>query len=821
MKSMLIKHIFMKIKNNIKRFLSLLLMALLGVGFFAGIEACSPDMLKTLDNFYDTNNVYDIEIISNLGITQKDIEELQKIKNINTAVGIYSKDNYVITNNKQYVIRTIGINSKINNIHIEKGHLPTNKNEIIVDKKILSDNNLKINDKLNIENKNYKIVGTTISPLYFSTERPKSTLGSGKVDYYAYVLEDEVKTSTYQTAYITIKGAKKETTNNSNYKSLIKEATNNINKIKTSREKERYNELYNNIIENNKNNNSNTTNLELIQPKWYIQNRLDNSSYKELINASDNIKKLGTIFPLIFFAIATLISLISMMRMIEEDRTENGTLKSLGYNNFSITLKYIIYSLLATIIGGTIGIIIGSYLIPNVIWNIYTKIFSIPTFIYTINSSTNIIGLLICILCICGTTTIVCIHNLKETPSNLMRPKTPKAGKKILIEKITPLWKKLNFSNKIIIRNIFRYKTRVFTTIFGIAGCTSLILAGFGLKDSIKNVTNYQYNNIFKFDEILMINNNKDYNQIKTTIINDPLTNKAIPLNTQNVTLSYNNKEQNVTLMSPNDFKQIEETIILTNTTNNKKIKSPPPENTCIISEKTAKLLNANVGDTLEILDNTNNKKQLKVSYITKNYINQYIYITKETYNNTIGNYKINSFLIELKNTTTTQKKEFDQKYIKNQYATTIINNKDVEKTMNDMLTSTDSIVAILILAATALAFVVLYNLSNINISERKREIATLKVLGFYPKEVDRYINSETIILTTIGIIIGLICGSYLSHFIISTCEPDYIMFERQVYKISYLYSALITIIFTIIVNIVTHYNLKKINMIESLKNVE
>ena len=273
--------------------------------------------------------------------------------------------------------------------------------------------------------------------------------------------------------------------------------------------------------------------------------------------------------------------------------------------------------------------------------------------------------------------------------------------------------------------------------------------------------------------------------------------------------------------MSPNDFKQIEETIILTNTTNNKKIKSPPPENTCIISEKTAKLLNANVGDTLEILDNTNNKKQLKVSYITKNYINQYIYITKETYNNTIGNYKINSFLIELKNTTTTQKKEFNQKYIKNQYATTIINNKDVEKTMNDMLTSTDSIVAILILAATALAFVVLYNLSNINISERKREIATLKVLGFYPKEVDRYINSETIILTTIGIIIGLICGSYLSHFIISTCEPDYIMFERQVYKISYLYSALITIIFTIIVNIVTHYNLKKINMIESLKNVE
>ena len=509
-----------------------------------------------------------------------------------------------------------------------------------------------------------------------------------------------------------------------------------------------------------------------------------------------------------------------MMRMIEEDRTENGTLKSLGYNNFEITLKYIIYSLLATIIGSISGVFIGSYLIPYVIWNIYKKLFFIPKFIYLINSSTNALGLLICTLCICGTAIFVCIHNLKEKPANLMRPKNPKSGKKIFIEKINFIWKKINFSEKITIRNIFRYKARVFTTIFGIAGCTALILAGFGLKDSIKEVDNYQFNNIFKYDKTLIINENKDYNLIKNYITNDNDINKFIEVNTQTITVEYNNKEQDVTLVTPNNFKELKNIIYLSNIDDGKEIEEPP-YNTCIISEKTSKLLNIKIGDTLTIINNENNKKEIKVSYITKNYINQYIYITKDTYNNIFNNYNINSFLVDLKEINNEEKESFDTKYITEGYVSAIVNNEDIKNSINDMLSSIDSIVAILIIAATALAFVVLYNLSNINISERKREIATLKVLGFYPKEVDKYINSETFILTIIGIIIGLIFGSYLSHFIISTCEPDYIMFDRNVFVISYIYSILITTTFTIIVNIVTHFNLKKINMIESLKNVE
>lgn len=821
MKSMIIKHIFMKIKDNYKRFLSLLSMALLGVGFYAGIQACSPDMLNTIDNFYDTNNVYDIEIISNLGMTSEDIKELTKINNIEKVIGTFSKDVYVHNNNDQYVVKLIGINNDINNTYVEEGRLPNSNNEIVVEKTLLEDNNLKINDTIVIENKNYNIVGTVISPLYFSTESPNTNLGSGKVNYYAYVAEDAIKSDTFTNVYITVLGAKNEVTNSDKYKSIIQKVTNNIEQIKKNREDERYKELYEEIIKNSQEYGIALNQSELVKPKWHIFNRLDNVAYKELINASDNIKKLGNVFPLIFFGIAVLVSLISMMRMIEEDRTENGTLKSLGYNNFEITSKYIIYSLFATITGSILGIFLGSYLIPYVIWNIYKKLFFIPEFIYLINNSYNAIGLWICILCICGTAIFVCTHNLKDVPANLMRPKEPKSGKKIFVEKITFIWKKLKFSDKITIRNIFRYKIRVLTTIFGIAGCTALILAGFGLKDSIKNVTNYQFNNIFKYDKMLMINEHKDYNQIKNSLENDLYVNKIVEVNTQNITISYNGEEQNVTTLTPNNFEELNNVISLIDINDNKKINNEIIENTCIISEKTSKLLNIEVGDKITLLDNENNQKQLKVSYITKNYINQYLYITKNTYNNLFGEYNINSLLVDLNNITKEEKSSFDKNYINNGYAVAIIDNEDIKTSMNDMLSSINSIVAILIIAATALAFVVLYNLSNINISERKREIATLKVLGFYPKEVDKYINSETIILTIIGIVLGLFFGSYLSHFIISTCEPDYIMFDRQVYTISYIYSSLITIIFTIIVNIVTHYNLKKINMIESLKNVE
>lgn len=818
MKTKLLKHIFMKIKDNYKRFLSLICMAFLGVGFYAGIQSSSPDMLKTLDNFYDENNVYDISVISNVGLTEDDLLKLSKIKNVELAINIQEKDTYLEIEENNYVVKLIEYNSQMNNVYIKEGRLPKNNNEVSVDNALLENNNLKLGDSITIDGKKYSIVGNVISPLYFSAERPNSNLGSGKVDYYIYVYNGFLDLEAYSNIYITVKGAKKYLTNSDSYKKLINNVKKDIDLIKDKQQDIRYDELYSDIIETSEMYDISIDESKFIKPKWYIYDRLDNTSYKELINASDNLKKIGNIFPIIFFAISVLVSLISMMRMIEEDRVENGTLKSLGYNSFHITLKYVIYSLLATTIGSSVGAIFGSYMIPSVIWNIYTKIFFIPKFIYLLKSDYNALGLWICILCICGTSVIVCIKNLREVPANLMRPKAPKSGKKILLERINFIWKKLKFSDKITIRNIFRYKSRVITTILGIAGCTALILAGFGLKDSIKDVIDFQFNNIIKYDKMLMINESINQIDIEKELLNDDKVENFTNVNTQNIKVLFN-EEQEVTMITPDDFNSISKSISLIDLKTNNIIDNIS-DNSCIISEKTAKLLDIDVGDKISLLDNDNNKYDIKVSYIIKNYINQYLYINKNTYNNLFKDYKINSVLISLKDEDKNSK-EFDKKYISNGYALTIVDNDDIKSSMNDMLSSIDSIVAILIIAAASLAFVVLYNLSNINISERKREIATLKVLGFYPSEVDKYINRETVLLTILGIGIGLLFGSYLSHFIISTCEPDYIMFDRHVYTLSYFYSLFITVIFTIIVTIVTHFNLKKINMITSLKNVE
>lgn len=819
MKTKLLKHIFMKIKDNYKRFLSLICMAFLGVGFYAGIQSSSPDMLKTLDNFYDENNVYDISVISNVGLTEDDLLKLSKIKNVELAINIQEKDSYLEIEENNYVVKLIEYNSQMNNVYIKEGRLPKNNNEVSVDNALLENNNLKLGDNITIDGKKYSIVGNVISPLYFSAERPNSNLGSGKVDYYIYVYNGSLDLEAYSNIYITVKGAKKYLTNSDSYKKLINNVKKDIDLIKDKQQDIRYDELYSDIIETSEMYGISIDESKFIKPKWYIYDRLDNTSYKELINASDNLKKIGNIFPIIFFAISVLVSLISMMRMIEEDRVENGTLKSLGYNSFHITLKYVIYSLLATTIGSSVGAIFGSYMIPNVIWNIYKKIFFIPKFIYLLKSDYNALGLWICILCICGTSVIVCIKNLREVPANLMRPKAPKSGKKILLERINFIWKKLKFSDKITIRNIFRYKSRVITTILGIAGCTALILAGFGLKDSIKDVIDFQFNNIIKYDKMLMTNESINQIDIEKELLNDDKVENYTNVNTQNIKVLFNDEEHEVTMITPDDFNSISKSISLIDLKTNNIIDNIS-DNSCIISEKTAKLLDIDVGDKISLLDNDNNKYDIKVSYIIKNYINQYLYINKNTYNNLFNNYKINSILISLKEEDKNSK-EFDKKYISNGYALTIVDIDDIKSSMSDMLSSIDSIVAILIIAAASLAFVVLYNLSNINISERKREIATLKVLGFYPSEVDKYINRETVLLTILGIVIGLLFGSYLSHFIISTCEPDYIMFDRHVYTLSYFYSLFITVIFTIIVTIVTHFNLKKINMVTSLKNVE
>ena len=387
------------------------------------------------------------------------------------------------------------------------------------------------------------------------------------------------------------------------------------------------------------------------------------------------------------------------------------------------------------------------------------------------------------------------------------------------MERITFLWKRFNFSQKVTIRNIFRYKKRALITIIGIAGCTGLMLAGFGIRDSVIDIPNLQFGEVFKYDTSITLSNTDGLEQINEYLQNNDNVEISKELYASSVTVSNDKLNYSVTVFVPNTSEKFNEVCNLKDAKTGEDLEIS--NEGVIITDKLADEFGIKKDDEITVKSSDDIEYKFKVVGITKNYVDHYIIISKELYESEVGKYKTNMIWVNLKT---------DDKDIQSKISEDILNFDGVAsvsvmstfvKAISDMLNTMNYVVVVLIVTSAMLDFVVLYNLSNINISERKREIATLKVLGFYPKEVDKYINSETFILTTIGIIIGLIFGSYLSHFIISTCEPDYIMFDRNVFAISYIYSILITTTFTIIVNIVTHFNLKKINMIESLKNVE
>lgn len=828
MKSRIFTNSLRQIKKTYKRFISLLLMSLLGVGFFAGIQLTSPDMLKTLDNYLDNSNYYDLEIFSNYGLTESDIIALKDVDNDLNVIGSRSLDTIISVNSYQYVVKLIELTEDVNKVKLVEGNLPTSNQEIVVEQKFLEDNNLKIGNSITIASDNlvssiYTITGIIESPLYFSSERGSSQLGNGNISYYMYVLDSSFNMEYFTNIYISINSAKNFITSEEKYIDLIDEKLKKITSIKAFRENARLEEIKK--LELQKTLGIEIDNIDSYEQyfnnledcTWYIYDRTNNSTYQEFIDATTSLKRLGNVFPIVFYVIAILISLISMTRMVEEDRIEIGTLKSLGFSNGQILFKYVSYASLATLIGGILGVIIGGYLIPCIIWDIYLMIFNIPDFTINFNYEIILFGILIAFICIIGSTLIASYKTLIHMPSSLIRPKAPASGKRILLENIPFLWKRLKFSNKIAARNLFRYKKRIIMTVVGIAGCTALILAGFGLRDSIVDIIDLQFNNVQLYDDMVVMTSNKDKNELLEKLSIDERIQNITLANMNNISIKNKNTEKSATMIvTDNKFKGV---INLNDISNNKTLEIT--DDVIYISSKLAKLIDVRVGEEVELIYDKKSYS-VKVGAIVENYVNNYVYINKNTYIDLFGIYNENIIYISTINDLTKDDNQIlMSEVLKYESVASVVSTTETVDSVSKMLESLNSVVIILIISSALLAFVVLYNLSTINISERNKEIATLKVLGFYNNEVDAYITKENIFLTIIGLAIGLFFGSYLSHFIISTCETENLMFVRQVNFLSYIYSSIITISFTIIVNIVTHFSLKKIDMIESLKGVE
>lgn len=998
MKNRLFTNSTRTIKKTFPRFLSLIIMSLLGVMVFVGLLATSPDMLATLDNYYDDKNVYDIKLLSSMGLIDDDITALSQLDNIKEVEGIYSTDVLLSSDNNEYVVNISSIPKQINIIELVSGQLPTKENEIVVEENFITKTKYKIGDTIYVESDNlkstkFKIVGTVVSPLYFnqtnlSQTRGTSSLGTGVVNYYSYVTKSNFDVDYYTNIYITIDSTKEKITSSEDYLELVDNITLKIENIKENQENNRYQKIYDealseitkqendanqelksakkeldsakkkldsskktldstknqlstfkseldkankklttakkeyekvlkekgikekeitsNIIllnnsiteleqliptlppssqeyiaynqqlsimkeqlkgletlqstkkmidngfkEYNKNKSLYTTSYSkyekglkqynsglkeynkglneyksskkeveekildakeelnnIDKPQWYIFDRSDDQTYSTYIDQTKSLKNLATVFPLVFYAVAILVSLISMNRMVEDDRGEIGTLKSLGFTNKEIITKYLSFSFAATLIGGILGIALGLTVIPYLIFVIYGILFVLPNFHIGFNPTMSLGGIIIAIICICGATLITAYKVLKDKPAELMRPKAPIAGKKILLEKVSFIWHKLNFSNKITIRNLFRYKRRVFVTIVGICGCTALMLCGFGIKDSIVDITNMQFIDTFKYDETVYTNN-LDINEVDKIFNNDKITEYILA---EQITATVDKSKVTMIAIDSEEFTKIFNTKDVE--TNKDKILK---KDSIMITDKLAELQGLTIGDTITILDGNAKEYKLTITDIVKNYIEHYIYIDKTQ----LEEFKPNTVFLNTTDITEKEQEDLTKELLKNDSIINVIHTETLMDSTSDMVKSLDLIIAVLVVLSAALSFVVLYNLSNINITERKREIATLKVLGFYNNEVDNYITRENLILTILGIIPGFVLGYFLTFITIGTVEMENTRFIRDIALQSYLYSAVISIIFTLIVNFVTHFSLKKIDMIESLKSVE
>ena len=559
-------------------------------------------------------------------------------------------------------------------------------------------------------------------------------------------------------------------------------------------------------------------------PEWYV---LDRSMMESIIGYEDNadrMNNLGTVFPVIFFLVAALVSLTAMTRMVDEQRMQIGTLKALGYSGRLIAGRYLLYAMLATVGGSVIGIAFGEWFLPKLIINSYGVMYTGQLYCYTpINWKEAALGLAAACLCTGGATLAACLKQLHSNPASLMRPEAPPAGQRVFMERITPLWKRLSFTRKSTIRNLVRYKKRLIMTVIGVGGCMGLLLVGFGIHDSINEIAKQQYINIFKQDAVITYESSADRRE------RDALQELAEgysgirgseQVSMISVDLTYGGNIRNAYLYIPQDTAQIGDYLSLRSRTSGESYSYP--EEGAVICEKTAKMLGLNVGDTVTITREGEKSVSIPVTAISENYVLHYLFISPQTYQELYGKEpEYNSLYLLYEEEADLNESAFGKQMMEQDACAGISFTTDLEADIDDMLGILGNIVIVLIFAAGLLAFVVLYNLNSINITERRRELATLKVLGFFDQDVAAYVYRENVILTILGAALGVVIGAVLHRFVIVTVEVDLMMFGRNISLHSYIYSILLTFGFAVIVNLAMYFSLKKIDMIESLKSVE
>ena len=835
MNALTLKNLLREIKRTFTKFLSIFAICALGVAFFAGIRATSPDMKEAGDRLYNTYNLSDISVISTSGLTADNIRDLESIEGIRAvraslfvdamARGTGEKEKNLrlysmpIKLKSEYVplidlIPDYGIDTspeyEMNGVEIVSGRMPLNDTETALDYTLEGSLVKQLGDEITLTTSGgtvmLRVVGFIRSPMYISMfERGTSSIGNGTSDGFAYASGNAISSlgtklpvmsllNTYYTrADIVISGKEGLSAYSDEYEALVNEVTDRIEDYASTQ-----------------------------SGTWYIQDRSGNPGYSDYSENTDRIAAVGDVFPLIFFIVAALVCLTTMTRMVEEQRIEMGTMKALGYGGWQIAMKYAVYAMSACISGGVVGAIIGFKLFPYVIMKAYSIMYYLGKLETPYRADIAFMAIAAMAVCTAAATFSACYASLKEVPATLMRPKAPKAGRRVLLERIPFIWKKLSFTSKVTVRNLFRYKKRFFMSVIGIAGSGALLVTAFGLNDSIFGIIEKQFGDIWQMDVQAYVYEAMPLADMQELLgknpANDDFDSVMFCLDSQMECKNGGRSQSGVHLLGVESAGSMAGRVSL----HNGGTPVTLDDSGVVVTAKLAETLSIKAGD--EINMRTGGEDHLmRVIGVADNYVYHYVYITAAYYETVFGKaMQYNGLMGNLKDGLTDETMDaMSTQLLSDSRMYTVRTIESIYASVWDSLSILNYVVLVLILGSGMLTFVVMLNLTNINIGERMRELATLRVLGFYDKEMYAYIFRENNALSVIGAFVGLLFGKIMHLFVIRTCEVDMVMFVRSAKPLSYVYAFALTIAFSLIVNLLMRPKVRAIDMVESLKSAE
>ena len=864
------KDIIREISKTKSKFVSIMIIMFLGVFVFIGLKETTPAMVNTYNKTLEQHNIYDLRVTNNFGINNGDIEEIRKLENID-KLEIYNKKNYKLENSTNSIdIETLS--KELATPKVIKGKLPTTNNEIAVVDSL--GKTYKIGDTINLvddkseekklKNYSYKVVGYVHGADHTEVSSNNPTNNS----YFGYINRENFQFDNVTGVNIKLKGIsykysdkkyieevnksrdqlidilkERKLVDEKNYKS------NTSQKIKESEERlasiekelasnserlellknvdiQRYAEQSSKLNEAKKQLQDNKKKLEVSKrafeetnyPRFNVENIRGLVHYAQFIDSAGSLSFLANVFSIFLFSVSVLVSLTTLTRMVDENRTSIGTLKALGYSNKEIFKKYYIYGGVSTVIGTILGIIAGYLVIVPIIYNSYSRFFTLKEPYIVYNLHIIALAFLISILCILLAVFIPLRKNLKERSAYLLRPKAPSSGSRIFLENVSFIWKRLSFLRKVTFRNIFRYKVRMFMTIFGVMGCLTLMFIGFAIRFGVIDISNEQFKIINKIDVLATYNpyaEKEDIDKISKEIGSNSNVENFTKVNVQKATVEKNNEVLDTTQLVTLDRNNYKDYITLMDNRSNIEL----PKDSIVINEKLAYLYNLSVGDNFKVIINEK-EYTLKIGAINKNYFGNILYMDREYFSKVFDKtYSDNSFIIKMNNSDEVEK--MASKLQDNPYVANVSDNSKIQENLDNFISGLDIIVVVMVLCSLALALVVLYNLINVNVSERQRELSTIKVLGFYPREVTIYVFREIFYLSIIGIVIGNYIAYRLYLKIILELASRTMMFSSRVPIAVYALSTGVTLVIIIFVMAIMHRRLKKVNMVESLKAIE